>query len=186
MTDKEIKRASDIYKKWTDAQLVEATTTQADQYLPEALQAIRMELENRSNSIKQHDILHAAADERRQNDSKRFTAGVLLFIGIIFINALLAIIWGVSQFHTPDRPNATEHIYSLVWGILGVWVGVALVRKCSSAPLQAKLLLWGAILIRLFSAATNHTPETLIFLVGPVVLLLYVSRSMRVWSIYSK
>ncbi|HXO42135.1 MAG TPA: DUF2569 family protein [Thermoanaerobaculia bacterium] len=180
------------YARWDTEDLVRAATTAAFEFTPEALTAMRQELERRGYTAGPEQAMAAGAPTVFEQVPTGIGGILLLFIvilGVESIRTLVAWVGALGALHHP-----VGRLIAVAWtciGAYGLICCVLLVRKDRRAPRLAALCFIAMVVVGVLNALHNYfvmgilrTPFLLRIGVHSGIWLTYLSISKRVKATY--
>lgn len=174
------------YARWDTEDLVRAATTKAFELTPEALAAMRQELERRGRTAGPKQAMAAGAP------STTGIGGTLLLLivvlGVVSIQTLLTWVGALGTLHHP-----VSRLIAAAWACIGAYGLVCcalLVLKNRRAPGLAALWFIAVVVLGVVNAVHNYsvtgtfTPLLLFALLHSGIWLTYLSISKRVKATY--
>ena len=191
MTEKEQQAAALRYKSWSAAQLVEATTTQESQYLPEAISAIRQELQSRCIGESEIAALERHAQTAAITAKRRITFALFVFIVSALLSSLIALLFGLGDISRGVPAFPPIGFLEAAWGAYGIYVVTKLWRKRYGAPDHAVWLVRLVIPLNILSLLSRNMRDSgalggaiIVSIIPPILWLIYLERSKRIPEIY--
>jgi len=179
------------YARWETEDLVRAATTEAFEFTPEALTAMRRELARRGCAVGPEKTMAAGAPAILEQAPAGIGGALLLLIvvlGVVSIQTLLTWVGVLGALHQP-----VSRVIAAAWACIGAY-GLAccalLVRKDRRAPRLAALWFIAAVVLGVVTSVHNYsvtgtfTPLFLFTIFHSGIWLTYLSISKRVKATY--
>lgn len=179
------------YARWDTEDLVRAATTEAFEFTPEALRAMRQELERRGYTAGPEQGMAAGAPTTFERVPTGIGGALLLLVvvlGVVSIQTLLTWVGVLGALH-----HAVSRLIAAAWVCIGAYGLVCctlLVLKDRRAPRLAGLwFIAVAVLsvvssVHIYSVTGTFTPVFLFSILHSGIWLTYLSSSRRVRATY--
>jgi len=182
-----------IYQSWTDEELLRAAGEEREEYRPEAVAAIEVELERRGvDASKREEMLEniVQEDERREHDLRGVRGWLALFALVVLFNSLPWVLTGVERLWGHPLAGLSFLPWMAV-GAYGCYVFGALLLKRPTAPRHAARWLVATVgvpllyvlLVYLSSGQALVAP---VFRAPLLIWLWYLTESKRVAATYGE
>jgi len=126
------------YGSWTTEALIEATALKQEDYLPEAIAAMRTELAARGVA---QDHRSEVAGVMQEVETKRLSGvrgWIIVFLIVLALNSLVALVSGLAAIQSGGFLLSWLGLAALALAVYGGFVFAVLVAKKHSAPAHAK------------------------------------------------
>ena len=194
MREDDLKKFEERYRSLSTEELLQATTVEKDDYMPEAIALMTEELDKRNISQLEKAKIQTNIGKKVEEEKKSISGIrglLLLFIIILLFNSLVSLIAGISIVSTTRSLLSTViSLPSFFIALYGIFVFFLLVLKKQNAPKHATNWIISAFIISLIYAAFSllATGELPSFLLGQAISagiwLGYFSYSKRIAATY--
>ena len=183
MNEKELEQAAILYQRWSPAQLIRATTVERQQYLPEAIALMEIEISRRDLSAPAKNEVTEKVLKAVEIEKSRlhvWLCGTLrFFVILVFLNSLLSMLGGIYLITIGTSDFVLLGVLNVIWGVCGLLVFNLLIRRRPIAPRCAVWLMITAIPLNLLAGGFSG-----LCIIGDIGWLLYLKRSTRVAKAY--